>query len=223
MFLIDLTEIQTQSTVRLLDKVDKQTHSADNKLKGVRGKRGSTTLHTTGGRSTLAMDNFSTGHEGPLGSDSAANNRGGDRAAGRGDRRSEVNQRFAGSARRVSGLSSRGTGAVGAGSGRGGGHGGHGGHGGGAGGAGGTGSGLGRAIGLSTGIDQTRVVGLAILGDLECVVAALLDVVIGGPSESAIFGLGGDGLHILKIACVSFAKSKSDRLDSRLADFETTC
>lgn len=194
--LIDLIETQTRNTLRLLNKVDKQTNSTDNKLNGIRGKRRNATLHTTGGRSTLALNDISAGHQGTLGSDSAANNRGGDRATGRGGRGSRANQRLAGSASHVGSLCSRGTGAVGVGSRRGGGHGG---------GAGGAGGGLGRGIDLSTGIDQTRVVGLAILSDLECVVAALLDVVTGGPSESAVSGLGSDGLHILKIAGVSFA------------------
>lgn len=190
----------------LLDKVDKETHGTDNKLKRVLGDRGNTALHATSGMGTLAIDNISAGHKWSLGSHSAANNRGGGRAAGGSARGRRADQRLAGSASGLGGLS--GAGAVGA-RGR----------------RGGSGAGLSsvdRGIDLGTSLEETRVVGLAILGDLEGIVVALLDVVTRGPGEGAILGLVGDGLHILQVAGVSFAESKSDRLDNRSANLNST-
>lgn len=192
-------EPNTQRGSCLLDEVAQQSHGTDQELKRVRGGGSHTILHTV--RGVLAADDVGAGHEGPLGSDSAAHDRGRGRAAGRSGRSSRADQRLAGGG--LSGLS--GTGAVGGGGSR----------------RAGRSAGLGGIRGggdLGTGLEQTRVVGLAVLGDLEGIVVALLDVFTGSPGEGPILGLVGDGLDILQVAGIALAEGESDGLDNSSAD-----
>lgn len=79
--------------------------------------------------------------------------------------------------------------------------------------------GMGGSSGLSLGgsdasLKQSGVVDLPTLRDLEGVCLSLLDIVTGGPGESAILRLAGDGLYILQVGGASLSQGQGHRLFS---------